>query len=602
MDYQSLLYEAENQHKTALKQNHSGVAGYSEQHPIISSLVGLALMGPAGAALPSQIIRNAKKRDGDANSLYADQLYRINAARAQEQSAYKTGLEARDLEGDYKYRKVIGDGRQLSQFGLQNRNQGYNDAPGSGLTVFNNLNKLPALDQPVPVTNQPMQPMQSAPFLPTGRGLPKGMQGTFQGNALPRILASVKKSGAKGGPEQGLSLTDKITAVANRLGIDPRLAIAMANQESGGNPRARSNKGAMGVFQLMPDTARNLGVTDPYNVDQNIEGGLKYLKQQLDAYNGDTRAALAAYNGGPGAVSYLRKTGYAYNPNVPIDRWSNQTAGYVKNIMSKVGAQPSSMLSHPAGVIAQPTEFSMQPAIPNTQEAMFVPITLKAPAGDVLGMELPEDAVPSVQTLRSLMQLIASTGNSGMGQGVEMAKWSGEAPVRNANITQSLASARSSNANAANNEAEQPYIAPLKQSQVVLNNAQADEAATTAGFMRSNGGLTPSQVQQNNQFQQGQKGVEQRFQQTETRQATQHAENKKQTEKSLIQKQQQAQREIATQQLKAMGVLTGKKVVMPSDPVQASQARNLMRQAGLMGGGQTSKPSYTASNGAKFQW
>src|SRR5262245_22769450 len=88
---------------------------------------------------------------------------------------------------------------------------------------------------------------------------------------------------------------------AIRQGVDPTLAVKLAYQESRFNPEARSKAGALGVMQLMPGTARDLGV-DPDDVAQNIRGGITYLKQQLTRFGGDQRLALAAYNAGPGAV------------------------------------------------------------------------------------------------------------------------------------------------------------------------------------------------------------------------------------------------------------------------------------------------------------
>ena len=89
---------------------------------------------------------------------------------------------------------------------------------------------------------------------------------------------------------------------AAQFNIDPLLAEAQAWAESRFKQGAVSSKGALGVFQLMPDTAKALGV-DPKNLEQNIRGGVQYLSELLKQYKGDETLALAAYNAGPGAVA-----------------------------------------------------------------------------------------------------------------------------------------------------------------------------------------------------------------------------------------------------------------------------------------------------------
>jgi soluble lytic murein transglycosylase-like protein len=97
------------------------------------------------------------------------------------------------------------------------------------------------------------------------------------------------------------NLSTLIEAAANKYQVDPKLVAAVAEVESNGNQNAVSSVGAIGVMQLMPDTAASLGV-DPYDKQQNIEGGAKYLRQMLDTFGGDLQKAVAAYNAGPGAV------------------------------------------------------------------------------------------------------------------------------------------------------------------------------------------------------------------------------------------------------------------------------------------------------------
>ena len=100
----------------------------------------------------------------------------------------------------------------------------------------------------------------------------------------------------------GTPYAAEITAAATANGIDPALLAGLVKQESGFNPNAGSGAGARGLTQLMPGTAAGLGVSNVLDPVQSLNGGAKYLKQQLDAFGGDVTKALAAYNAGPGAV------------------------------------------------------------------------------------------------------------------------------------------------------------------------------------------------------------------------------------------------------------------------------------------------------------
>lgn len=124
-------------------------------------------------------------------------------------------------------------------------------------------------------------------------------------------------------PTTKSQILNVVSQVSKKHGVDEKLVQALIKQESGFNPKAKSKSGAIGLMQLMPSTAKSLGVVDPYNTVQNVEGGVKYLKSMLEKYNGNVILALAAYNAGPGAVDkYSGVPPYA------------ETQNYVKNILA----------------------------------------------------------------------------------------------------------------------------------------------------------------------------------------------------------------------------------------------------------------------------
>lgn len=124
------------------------------------------------------------------------------------------------------------------------------------------------------------------------------------------------------------SYDDIIDHHASRHGVRTDLVRAVIQVESAFNRFARSNKGAMGLMQLMPATARELGVSNPYDAEQNIAGGVAYLRSLLDRFNGNEELALAAYNAGPGAVE-------RYGQRIPPYR---ETRDYVRKIRHRTGA------------------------------------------------------------------------------------------------------------------------------------------------------------------------------------------------------------------------------------------------------------------------
>lgn len=179
---------------------------------------------------------------------------------------------------------------------------------------------------PTPSTNIVGQPSSVQPFqevlqstaqsqfgsLLTNPGV-KNVQGEIAVQPQLREYAQVSKP----------QLLDMISKISRKHGVDEKLVKALIQQESGFNPKAKSHCGAMGLMQLMPGTAKTLGLSDPMNPVQNVDGGVRHLKWLLSKYNGNKILALAAYNAGSGAVD-------KYDGVPPY----KETQNYVKSILA----------------------------------------------------------------------------------------------------------------------------------------------------------------------------------------------------------------------------------------------------------------------------
>jgi soluble lytic murein transglycosylase-like protein len=148
----------------------------------------------------------------------------------------------------------------------------------------------------------------------------------------------------------GSSYTPLIEQAAARYGLDPSVLYGLIQQESGFDPAARSGAGALGLTQLMPSTAASLGVTEPLDPAQSIEGGARYLSQLLHQFGGNTADALAAYNAGPGAVQQ-----YGGVPPYPeTQQYVTKVLGYAASFRGGEGVAPAQTASY-TGATAIPS-------------------------------------------------------------------------------------------------------------------------------------------------------------------------------------------------------------------------------------------------------
>lgn len=193
--------------------------------------------------------------------------------------------------------------------------------------VTNYINGVPAKGEQAPKTSDIQLPNASSiqSFDKVLQSTAKAQFGTLLKNrGISSVDASIYTNpnvnfNKRATRDEIISMIDDTSA---KYGVDAKLIKALVKQESGFNPTAKSKAGALGLMQLMPSTAKGLGVKDPLDAKQNIEGGVKYVKSLLNRFDGNIILALAAYNAGPNAVK-------KYNGIPPY----KETQNYVKSIL-----------------------------------------------------------------------------------------------------------------------------------------------------------------------------------------------------------------------------------------------------------------------------
>ncbi|MBV4423402.1 lytic transglycosylase domain-containing protein [Clostridium tyrobutyricum] len=149
------------------------------------------------------------------------------------------------------------------------------------------------------------------------------------GERLNNIYTGVKEDIKSG----NMTIDEAVDKASRKYGVDRDFIMAVIKQESDFNPESTSGAGAMGLMQLMPGTSRELGVTDAYDVEQNVDGGTEYLKKLLNMYGNSREMALAAYNAGSGTLASRGVDSISKISRLPYEtqNYVQKVIGYYKN-------------------------------------------------------------------------------------------------------------------------------------------------------------------------------------------------------------------------------------------------------------------------------